>query len=122
MMKKPTRMGRATLALAAGLGALLLSGCPNPNDIGVQQYGTVVVTCLQASNRQPVAGAYVKAAGTATQQEVVPTDGSGRATLTQVVIGSQPIHADAPGLSGDTTVTVIQDQTVSAQILMTPTN
>lgn len=121
-MKNSPFASRVALAAATGIGAIILSGCPNPNAIGVQQYGTVQVTCLQASNRQPVAGADVGAPGGSTQYQTQTTDASGHATLNQVVIGSQTIKADAPGLTGETTVTVIQDQTVSAQILMTPTN
>jgi hypothetical protein len=121
MMNKSVLWRRAALALAAGLGALVLSGCPNPNAIGVQQYGTVRVTCVQASNRQPVVGAIVSAPGGPTQYVTATTDSNGNATLYQVVIGTQPVRADAPGLQGQSSVTVVENQTVPVQITMTPT-
>jgi hypothetical protein len=121
MMKKSLLWRRAAQACAAGLGALVLSGCPNPNAIGVQQYGTVQVTCLQASNRQPVAGAIVELPGGSSQMVTQSTDASGNATLNQVVIGTHTAVADAPGLHGEATVTVVENQSVSVQVLMNPT-
>ena len=117
-MKKSVGWTRAGLGLAAGLTALGLWGCPNPNAIGVQQYGTVVVICVQAANNQPVAGAIVSIAGVTGAH---PTDASGKTTLTQVAIGTHPIEAHAAGLDGNTpTVTVIENTTVTQTVLMSP--
>jgi hypothetical protein len=112
-MKKgmSARLALACLALAASLG---LSGCPNPNAIGVQQFGIVKVLCVQATNNQPVAGANVSIAGVA-----APSDATGTATLTQVPIGTHPVEAHAPGLDGQPqSVTVVQDQTINVTVLM----
>jgi len=49
------------------------------------------------------------------------TDASGNATLNQVVIGTHTAVADAPGLHGEATVTVVENQSVSVQVLMNPT-
>lgn len=115
-MKKrvaPARLALACLAAAASLG---LWGCPNPNAIGVQQYGIVKVLCVQASNNQPVAGTNVSVAGVAHV-----TDGTGTATLPNVPIGTHPVEAHAPGLDGQPqSVTVVQDQTVNVTVLMSP--
>ncbi len=119
-MKKPAVWARAALAAAVMCATFGLWGCPNPNAIGVQQYGTVVVTCVLASNNQPVAGVLVSIGGvTATQM----TDASGKTTVSQVQIGTRSIDAHGAGLDGQpTTVTVIQDQTVTQTVLMVPTS
>lgn len=115
-MKKgfnPGGLALACLVVAASAG---LWGCPNPNAIGVQQYGVVKVLCVQASNNQPVVGANVSIAGVANT-----SDGTGTATLTQVPIGTHPVEAHAPGLDGQPqNVTVLQDQTINVTVLMSP--
>jgi len=117
-MKKPTiaaRMAVASLVAAASLG---LWGCPNPNDIGVQQYGIVKATCGQASNGQPVANALVTASSVTAE-----TDSTGVAILNNVPIGQHTITADAPGLHGQSAspVTVTQGATSTVTIQMSPT-
>jgi hypothetical protein len=103
--------------IVAAAAVLSLWGCPNPNAIGVQQYGSVKATCIQASNGQPVSGAIVTVDGvTAT----TTTDASGTVTITNIAIGTHPIIAHAPGLDGSGTVTVIENQTVPKQVLMSP--
>ncbi|MDQ6766511.1 MAG: carboxypeptidase-like regulatory domain-containing protein [Candidatus Eremiobacteraeota bacterium] len=117
-MKKLTPRARAIVIIPIVLASLGLWGCPNPNAIGVQQYGTVEVTCVQASNGQPVSGAIVTVDGvTAT----TTTDASGKVTVSQVPIGTHPVKADAPGLEGTDTVTVIENQTIQKKISMSPT-
>jgi hypothetical protein len=108
------RLAAASLVAAATLGLL---GCPNPNAIGVQQYGNIQVTCQNGSG-QPVAGALVSATGGAQPQT---TDGSGMATLTQVAIGQQTVNADAPGLHGQGTVGVTEGVTSKVTIVLSPT-
>jgi len=102
------------------LVALALAGCPNPNAIGVQVFGSVNVHAVQASNGQPVAGALVNAGSTNTCPS--PTDASGNCTLTQVPVGTEIITANAPGLAGTATVNVTQDQTVNVTVQMNPSN
>lgn len=115
-MKKefgPGRLALACLVVAASLG---LWGCPNPNAIGVQQYGIVKVLCVQASNNQPVAGVNVSIAGIAHT-----SDATGIATLAQVPIGTHPVDAHGIGLDGQPqNVTVLQDQTINVTVLMSP--
>ena len=106
------------LPFAAVAATLALWGCPNPNSIGVQQFGNVKATCVQASNGQPVSGAIVTVDGvTAT----TTTDSSGSVTIPNIAIGTHPITAEAAGLHGQDTVTVIENQTVPKQVLMSPT-
>src|SRR5689334_15342055 len=57
---------RKLFAIAALLAAVTLSGCPNPNDIGVQTYGTVAVTVVDGTTGKPVSGALVSAGSTVT--------------------------------------------------------
>lgn len=115
-MKRPSLLSRCFVAVAAAGAALVLSGCPNPNDIGVQQYGTIKATCRSSTNDAPVANALVSAGG------VVARSGSdGVATLTNVPIGQEVVTADAPGLHGVTSVTVTENQTFSVIVQMSPT-
>ena len=92
------------------LGCFALAGCPNPNNIGVQTYGVVQVTCLQASNNQPVAGALAYI-GNITNN----TSSSGVAILSGVPIGTNiPVSCNAPGLGGSSVVpTLTADNTTS---------
>ena len=121
-MKKSVVWARAGIALAAGLVTLGLWGCPNPNAIGVQEYGTLKIVCLQASNQQPVVGANVTAP-TQNGTTTLPTDASGSVTFAQVVIGTHTITADAPGLHGEVAVTIVENTTVGPiQISMSPSN
>ncbi len=109
-----TKLAAVGLVAAACFG---LWGCPNPNAIGVQQYGIVKATCLQVSNNQPVSGAIVSVAG---QSNATPTDATGAATIPNVPIGTHQILADAPGLHGESSVNVVENQTVSVTISMSP--
>jgi len=115
---KNTAWSRILVPVAAIAAVLSLWGCPNPNAIGVQQYGTVKATCIQASTGQPVSGAIVTVDG---RTATTTTDSSGTVTIDTIPIGTHPITADAPGLSGQDTVTVIENQTVPKQVLMSPT-
>ena len=109
---RPSVIG-SVIVIAATLS---LWGCPNPNAIGVQQYGSVKATCVQASNGQPVSGAIVSVGGRTSSY----TDSTGTVVINQVPIGTHPISADAVGLHGQDTVTVIENQTVPKQGLMSP--
>jgi Carboxypeptidase regulatory-like domain len=107
----------AWVSLAVVAAVLTLWGCPNPNSIGVQQFGSVKATCVQASNGQPVPGAIVTVDGVTAQHT---TDSSGTVTIDNIAIGTHPITAHAAGLDGSDTVTVIENQTVPKQVLMSP--
>jgi hypothetical protein len=102
----------------AVLGSLVLAGCPNPNSIGVQEFGTVNATCVLASNNQPVAGVLVSVGGvTAT----VTTNSAGQVTIPQVEIGTHTVDAHAAGLDGNSpTVTVTENTTTPVTVLMSP--
>jgi hypothetical protein len=117
IMKNPAQP-RIIALVAASAAVLSLWGCPNPNAIGVQQFGSVKATCVQASNGQPVSGAIVTVDGVTAQHT---TDASGTVTIDNIAIGTHPITAEAAGLHGSDTVTVIENQTVPKQVLMSPT-
>jgi hypothetical protein len=101
------------------LAALALSGCPNPNAIGVQKYGTVAVTAVLASNGQPVANALVSIGS----MQTCNTHADGTCPITQVPIGEQLVHAEATGLtSTPVPVNVLENQTVNVTIQMVPSS
>lgn len=92
----------ALAAVASCVASLGLSGCPNPNDIGVQTFGVVQVTCVQASNNKPVANALVQVDGVTPSAQ---TNSAGQLTVSGVAIGSDiPASCNAAGLSGSTTI------------------
>lgn len=97
------------------IAALALSGCPNPNAIGVQIYGQVNVH-VQDVNGQAVGNALV-AIGSNAQS----TDGSGNTSFPQIPVGTWTVTADAPGLHGTTQVSVQQNQTASVIVVVNPT-
>ncbi len=95
-----------------------MAGCPNPNSIGVQEFGTVNVTCVLASNNQPVAGVLVSVGGVTAGAY---TNSAGQVSIAQVEIGAHTVDAHGPGLDGNSpTVNVTQNQTVPVTVLMTP--
>lgn len=110
---------RFLLLGASCVAALALTGCPNPNAIGIQKYGTIAAQCLLASNNQPVSGALV----TVNSTQQCRTQADGTCQIQMVPIGVQQVTAFAAGLqsASPVTVTVIENQTVSAQIPMVPT-
>lgn len=110
------KSGLTLLGLGMVVASLSLWGCPNPNDIGVQTYGTVQVTCVQASNQQPVSGALARVDGSG----VGNTNASGVAIIKSVPIGSnEPVNCDAPGLSGTNTVNVQATNSDASPALVT---
>jgi hypothetical protein len=116
-MKNSTTWSVMAASIAVAAIALSLSGCPNPNAIGVQQYGIVKATCVQATNGQPVSGAIVTVDGVTAK---TTTDSSGTVIIDQVPIGTHPITADAAGLHGQDSVTVVENETVPKQVVMSP--
>jgi len=119
-MKNPSLTAHLTLrfaAIAVACCAALLSGCPNPNAIGVQQTGSVRVLCVLASNNQPVSGALVVI--NATQNGTTHADGV--AVIDGVPVGPQNVTADAPGLhGGPVAVQVAENATAQVTIPMSP--
>jgi hypothetical protein len=96
-MKIPIATFSAALVVCAACFGLW--GCPNPNDIGVQTFGYVAVTCVQASNNQPVSGAIATVDGN------TQAAGSNGVAIVKAAIGSNiPASCEAPGLSGSTTI------------------
>jgi hypothetical protein len=104
----------AAAALAAA--ALTLTGCPNPNAIGVQTYGSIKVTATDGSSGKPVAGAVASAGSTIT----CPTDANGTCVLNPVPIGKWTVRVSAPGMNGSADVTVTENTQVTAAVTMNP--
>jgi hypothetical protein len=108
---------RSLAAVSACAAALFLTGCPNPNAIGVQKYGTIAATCVLASSGQPVANALVSV--NSTQQ--CSTHADGTCPIVGVPIGSQTVTAFAPGLqSQPVQVQVLENQTVPVTLQLGP--
>ena len=108
---------RYALFAGACLVAFALASCVNPNQIGVQKFGTVAALAVLASNNQPVANALVIV--NSTQQCTTHADGT--CQITMVPVGAQQVSADAPGLVGaPVPVNVQENLTVNVTIQMSP--
>jgi hypothetical protein len=103
----------ATAFLALSLAGL--ASCTNPNNIGVQVYGTVTVHCVRASDGSPVPGALVTVAG-----KSYTSDGSGNLTRTDVPVGPELFTAAATGLRGTASETVVLGANPDVTIQMQP--
>jgi hypothetical protein len=110
------RSASALVATLLALGLAGIAGCTNPNDIGVQVYGSVTVHCVRFSDGSPVPGANVSVgstlAGTA--------DGNGNFTFSKVPAGPQIFMANAAGLKGTQTATIVQGANPDVTIQMQP--
>ena len=104
-----------TFAMTAA-AAIALAGCPNPNDIGVQNYGSIKVTTTNAATGQPVPGSLVNAGSTNT----CTTDSSGVCVLSNVPVGKWTVMASSPGLHGSADTTVTENNQSAVTIAMTP--
>jgi hypothetical protein len=104
----------AAAALAAA--ALTLTGCPNPNAIGVQTYGSIKVTATDGSSGKPVVGAIANAGSTITCQ----THEDGTCVLISVPIGKWTVQVASPGLHGSADVTVTENSQATAVVSMNP--
>ncbi|MBV8082553.1 MAG: carboxypeptidase regulatory-like domain-containing protein [Candidatus Eremiobacteraeota bacterium] len=113
---------RSTLLAAACLAALTLTGCPNPNAIGVQKFGTIAATVVLASNNTPVPNAEVIV--NTTQNGQCTTHADGTCQVTQVPVGPQVVQAAATGLTGPpVSVNVAQEnQIYPVTVLMYPSS
>jgi hypothetical protein len=100
---------RITLTVGACLAALSLAGCPNPNAIGVQKYGTIAATAVLSSSGQPVANAEVIVNST----QYCNTHADGTCQIPMVPIGPQVVYAVAPGLASDHQPVNVQENQIS---------
>jgi hypothetical protein len=106
------------VGLVAAGAAIALTGCPNPNAIGVQRTGSVAAHC-QLANGQAVAGALVAVSSINT----CTTGADGSCTLQQVPVGPQFVSAHAPGLdAAPQNVQVTEGNTTSVTLTMSPSN
>jgi hypothetical protein len=107
------RSAFAVAFLALGLAGL--AGCANPNDIGVQVFGTVTVHCVKFSDGSPVPGALVSVAG-----KSYDADGSGNLTIQTVPVGQETFTAAAPGLRGTQAATIVEGTNPDVTVQMQP--
>lgn len=107
---------RKLLGFAALLAAVCLSGCPNPNDIGVQTYGTVAVTVVDGTTGKPVSGALVSAGSTVTCTTGADGTCASPPGPLKLPIGNWTIEAKTAGQQGSSNVTVIANQQISTTI------
>lgn len=111
---------RYALFGAVCAAALALGGCPNPNQIGVQQFGTITATVLLASNNQPVVNALVVV--NTGPNGTCYTHADGTCVISQVPVGPQSVTANAAGLQGPPVAVSVaqQNQNYPVTILMYP--
>ena len=107
-------------AFAALVAACAFAGCtPNPNGLGVADFGTVTGNVIDLQSQQPFANATVNIGSGV----VGTTDGSGGFVLRNVPVGTQPIHISIPGWqSYSGTVSVTKDQTTNAGNIQLPSD
>lgn len=105
---------RRLLGFAVLLASIALAGCPNPNDIGVQNYGTVAVTVVDGTTGKPVSGALVVASSTVTCQ--TGANGMCANGPLKLPVGNWTITAETAGQKGSSDVTVVENQQVSTTI------
>jgi len=107
---------RKIFGFAALFAAVVLSGCPNPNDIGVQTYGTVAVTVVDGTTGKPVNGALVSAGSTYT----CTTGSDGTCAKPpgplRLPVGNWTITAITAGQQGSSNVTIVANQQISTTI------
>jgi hypothetical protein len=107
---------RILAAAAVAAAALTLTGCPNPNAIGVQTYGSILATTKDANSGQLLAGVIVSAGSIYS----CTTHPDGTCPLPQIPVGKWTVVANTAGLHGSVDVTVTENQQTSAVILMYP--
>lgn len=111
-MRSPFLVGSL---LALGLFGLV--GCPNPNSIGVQDFGSVTVHCVRFSDGSPVPNANVSA----NSNTVGTTDANGVYTfINNVPVGPQTFIAQAAGLKGTQNATIVKGANPDVTIQMQP--
>lgn len=98
-------LGFVLLLGASGNGG----GCSNPNNIGVQQYGTVVGRILDATNNRPVPNATVSIGSI----YIGNSDPNGAFSLNQIPIGTQTLSASAPGYQSNSMPVVVHENKTS---------
>jgi hypothetical protein len=109
-------MRSAIFASFLALGLAGSAGCTNPNNIGVQVFGTVTVHCVKFSDGSPVPGALISVGNVAHT-----ADGSGNWTFTQLIpVGPQTFIAQTTGLKGTQSATIVQDANPDVTIQMQP--
>jgi len=109
---------RYAVICALATVSLALTGCPNPNAIGVQIYGSVAVHVQDAGSGQPIAGALVSIGSNYAGN----TDVNGNFTFPQIPVGDWQVNANAPGLVGAAPVHVTENNQSSVTVPMTPSN
>jgi len=107
---------RNVFGFAALLAAIVLSGCPNPNDIGVQTYGTVAVTVVDGTTGKPVSGALVSAGSTTTCTTGADGTCAKPPGPLRLPVGNWTITAVTAGQQGSSNVTVVANQQISTTI------
>jgi hypothetical protein len=108
---------RMLAPLAVAFAALALYGCPNPNAIGVQNTGTLLVTTVDGSTGQPVANVLVSAGSNYTCR----TGANGVcSTVLTLPVGQWTVVASVAGLQGIANVTIATNAQATVTIQMNP--
>jgi hypothetical protein len=114
-----TNLSRGAFAAASLLG--LLTACaPNPNGMGVADFGTVTGRVVDQQSVQPITGATISIGNVVT---VTAVPDAGGFVLRSVPVGTQTIRIRAIGWQNyDTTITVTKDQTTDIGVIALPSS
>ena len=108
---------RLLTALVVAAAAVALAGCPNPNNIGVQTTGTLLVTTVDGTTGAPIPNVLVSAGSNYTCY----TGSNGVCTQPLTLpVGQWPIQANTAGLHGTANVTITANTQSTVTIQMNP--
>jgi hypothetical protein len=96
--------------------ALLLTGCVDPNAIGLQSYGSITGRVYDATTQQPINGTVIISSTGC--NNTIHTNSDGTFLLPQVAEGTQTLTAIASGyVTGSVQVAVTKGQTSQAGLI-----
>jgi len=107
---------RKIFGIVSLIAAIALGGCPNPNNIGVQNYGTVAVTVVDGTTGKPVNGALVSAGSTYTCTTGADGMCASPPGPLRLPVGNWTITAVTAGQKGSSDVTIVENQQISTTI------
>jgi hypothetical protein len=119
MLKNFPKMVRS--AFAVGLSVCALAACtPNPNGLGVDNFGTVTGRVLDRDSLQPISGATISIGNIVSITAAIDAGGF---VLRNVPVGSGSITISAVGWqSYRGSITVVKDQATDVGVIGLPSS